>query len=165
MISYKRESTYGRDRLENDDENNPILFPKQIKFSVHLINIVYNEIKSNKGTLKLPIKVIRKIENKSLEMGITSADLITKIIQGELVINRDGSLENPCLNIEETIENPHPEVVKKWEKDLNKLAFKERNQIDDFAEDLAEEVKNTVVDVKKVIKQCFIKSFFRSMVK
>ena len=125
--------------------------------------IVFGEQKKKKGTIKLPIKVIREIENKSLEIGISSADLITKIMTGELIINSDGSLENQTIETEDIIENPHPETLKKWEKDLNKLAFQERNKIDDFAEDLAEEVKNAVTDVKKVIKKCFIKSFLEPL--
>ena len=125
--------------------------------------IIFGEQKRKKGTIKLPIKVIREIENKSLEMGMSSADLITKIIKGELLINVDGSLENQIIEPEEIIENPHPEILKKWEKDLDKLVFQERNKIDEFAEDLAEEVKDTVTDVKKVIKKCFIKSFLEPL--
>ena len=125
--------------------------------------IVFGEQKRKKGTIKLPIKVIREIETKSLEIGISSADLITKIITGELIINSDGSLENQLIETEDIIENLEPEILKKWEKDLNKLAFQERNKIDDFAEDLAEEVKNAVTDVKKVIKKCFIKSFLEPL--
>ncbi len=124
--------------------------------------IVFGDQIRKKGTIKLPIQVIKEIENKSLEIGLSSADLITKIITGELLINSDGSLEKRIVEKEEIIENPHPDIVKLWEKDLNKLAFQERNKIDDFAEDLAEEVKNTVTDVKKVIKKCFIRSFFDS---
>lgn len=125
--------------------------------------IVFGEFNRKKGTIKLPIKVIRDIENKSLEIGISSADLITKVIRGELIINSDGSVETQIVEKEDMIENPHPEILKKWEKDLDQLAFYERNKIDDFAEDLAEEVKNTVTDVKKVIKECFIKSFLEPM--
>ena len=128
--------------------------------------VVFGEIRRKKGTIKLPIKVIREIENKSLEIGVTSADLITKIMQGELSINSDGSVEKPSIETEEIIEKPNADAIKKWEKDLDQLAFYERNKIDDFAEDLAEEVTNTVTDIRKVIKKCFIKSFlkpFRSM--
>ena len=109
--------------------------------------IVFGELRRKKGTIKLPIKIIREIENKSLEIGISSADLITKILTGELVVNSDGSVETQIKEHEEVIENPQPEILKKWEKDLDKLAFQERNKIDDFAEDLAEEFNNTVTDV------------------
>lgn len=53
---------------------------------------------------------------------------------------------------DEIVENPSPESIKRWEKDLNQLAFQERNRLDDFTEELAEELKNTVLDLKQVIK-------------
>ncbi|WP_373479045.1 hypothetical protein [Geminocystis sp.] len=124
--------------------------------------IIFGEQNLKKGTLKLPIQVIREIEVKAIENGMTAGDLITKIIAGELIINSDGSTETKFKERLEILENPSTEMLNNWEKDLNKLAFQERNKVDDFAEDLAEEVKNTVIDFKTVIKKCFIKFFFAS---
>jgi len=122
--------------------------------------IVFGIGKRKKGTLRLPVKVIQEIENKALENGMSSGELITKMMQGELIIDSDGKIEKIAEEKEETIENPSPETIKRWEKDLNKLAFQERNKLDDFTEELADELRNTVIDLKKVIKKCFLKSFF-----
>ncbi len=122
--------------------------------------IIFGIDKRKKGTLRLPVKVIQEIENKALENGMSSGELITKMMQGELIIDRDGKIEKIAEEKEEIIENPSPETIKRWEKDLNKLAFQERNKLDDFTEELADELRNTVIDLKKVIKKCFLKSFF-----
>ncbi|BAQ66045.1 hypothetical protein [Geminocystis sp. NIES-3709] len=122
--------------------------------------IVFGEQNLKKGTLKLPVKVIAEIEVKALENGMSPGDLITKIISGELTISHNGCVETKLAENQENVENLSADIVKKWQKDLKKLAFQERTIIDDFAEDLAEEVKNTVTDFKQVIKKCFIKSFF-----
>ncbi|AFZ52920.1 hypothetical protein CSQ80_06480 [Cyanobacterium aponinum IPPAS B-1201] len=121
--------------------------------------IVFGINKRTKGTLRLPVKVIQEIENKALESGMSTGELITKIIQGELTINSDGTMEKMIKEKDEIVENPSPESIKRWEKDLNQLAFQERNRLDDFTEELAEELKNTVLDLKQVIKKCFMKSF------
>ncbi len=125
--------------------------------------VVFGEKQITKGTIKLPINLITKIENKSWEIGISSADLISKIIEGELLINSDGSIENHLVETEEITHNPSTEVLERWEKDLDKLVLSDRNKIDDFAEDLAEEVKNTVTDFQEVIKKRFIKSFLEPL--
>lgn len=122
--------------------------------------IVFGEQSLKKGILKLPIKVITQIEFKALENGMSAGDLITKMMSGELTINYDGCVETRVIDNENFRENPTQEMINKWEKDLQKLAFQERSIVDEFAEDLAEEVKNTVTDFKKVIKKCFLKSFF-----
>lgn len=124
-------------------------------------NIVFGEQTLKKGSLKLPIQVIREIEVKALENNISVGDFISKIITGEITINNDGSIETKLSQKSEILENPSTEMVNRWEKDLNKLAFQDRNKVDDFAEDLAEEIKNTVTDLKMVIKKCFIKSFLQ----
>lgn len=113
-----------------------------------------------KGTLKLPMKVITEIERKALENGISAGDLISKMMTGELTINYDGCVETRVIDNENYRENPTPEMINQWETDLQKLVFQERSIVDEFVEDLAEEVKNTVTDLKKVIKKCFFKSFF-----
>ncbi len=127
--------------------------------------IIYGELKIKKGNLKLPIKLLREIENKALENGLSVSDLITKVFQGDILINADGNLEkNPPEN-NQLISNPSPEMIKRWEKDLEKLAFQERNKIDEFADELAEELKNTVIDLKLAIKECFVKSFLQPFFK
>lgn len=126
--------------------------------------IVFGEQSLKKGTLKLPIKVITQIEFKALENGMSAGDLITKMMAGELTINYDGGVETKVIDNENYRENPTSEMINQWEKDLQKLAFQERSIVDEFAEDLAEEVKNTVTDFKNVIKKCFLKSFFRGVV-
>lgn len=125
--------------------------------------IVFGEKNIKKGTLRLPIKVIREIESKALENGLSAGDLITKVINGELIINQDGGVETKLNEPSEIIENPSVESLNKWQKDLSKLAFQERTIVDDFAEELAEEIKNTVTDFRKVIKKCFIKSFLQPL--
>ncbi|BAQ63059.1 hypothetical protein GM3708_3465 [Geminocystis sp. NIES-3708] len=124
-------------------------------------NIVFGEQTFKKGSLKLPIQVIREIEVKASEYNISVGDFISKIITGEITINDDGSVETKLYQKSEMLENPSTEMVNRWEKDLNKLAFQDRNKVDDFAEDLADEIKNTVTDLKMVIKKCFIKSFLQ----
>lgn len=124
-------------------------------------NIVFGEQVFKKGSLKLPIQIIREIEVKALENNISVGDFISKIITGEMTIHNDGTIETKLNQKLEMLENPTTEMVNRWEKDLNKLAFQERSKVDDFAEDLAEEVKNTVTDLKMVIKKCFIKSFLQ----
>jgi hypothetical protein len=123
--------------------------------------IVFGENILKKGSLKLPIQIIREIEVKASENGISAGDFISKIITGEMTIHHDGSIETKFNQKLEILENPSTEMINRWEKDLNKLAFQERNKVDDFAEDLAEEVKNTVTDLKMAIKKCFIKSFLQ----
>lgn len=123
--------------------------------------IVFGENILKKGSLKLPIQIIREIEVKASENGISAGDFISKIITGEMTIHHDGSVETKFNQKLEILENPSNEMVNRWEKDLNKLAFQDRNKVDDFAEDLAEEVKNTVTDLKMAIKKCFIKSFLQ----
>jgi len=122
--------------------------------------IVFGIDKRKKGTLRLPVKIIQEIENKALENGMSTGELITKMMQGELIIDSDGRMEKINREKEEIIENPSPEIIKRWEKDLNKLAFQERNKLDEFTEELTEELRNTVLDLKEVIKKCFFKSFF-----
>lgn len=124
-------------------------------------NIIFGTETLKKGSLKLPIKIIREIEIKALENNISVGDFLSKVMKGEININEDGSIERKYDNKLEILENPTIEMINTWEKDLNKLAFQERDKIDDFAEDLAEEVKNTVTDLKLIIKKCFIKSFLQ----
>lgn len=124
--------------------------------------IVFGTEKRKKGTLRLPLKIIQEIENKALENGMTTGELITKMMQGELIIDSDGRIEKINQEKEEIVENPSPEIIKRWEKDLHQLAFQERNKLDEFTEELAEELRNTVIDLKKVIKKCFFRSFFSS---
>lgn len=124
--------------------------------------IVFGTEKRRKGTLKLPIKIIQEIENKALENGMSTGELITKMMQGELIIDSEGRIEKINQEKEETVETPSPEIIKRWEKDLNKLAFQERSKLDEFTDELAEELKNTVLDLKEVIRKCFLKSFFSS---
>ena len=85
--------------------------------------IVFGTEKRKKGTLRLPVKVIQEIENKALENGMSTGELITKMMQGELIIDSDGRMEKITQEKEEIIENPSPEIIKRWEKDLNQLAF------------------------------------------
>ena len=125
--------------------------------------IVFGEVKVTKGSLKLPINILREIESKSLEQGLSPEDLISKIFQGEITINCDGSVEKKLKQSSEIVEAPAPELIKKWEKDLHKLAFEERTRVDEFTEDLASELKNTVTDIKLVIKRSFIKSFLQPL--
>ncbi|MBL1208194.1 hypothetical protein [Geminocystis sp. GBBB08] len=123
--------------------------------------IVFGENLLKKSSLKLPIKVIREIEIKALENGISAGEFLSKILDGEITINQDGSVETQFKQRLEILESPSSEMINRWEKDLKKLAFQERSKVDDFAEDLAEEVKNTVTDLKIIIKKCFIKSFLQ----
>ncbi|WP_431706303.1 hypothetical protein [Geminocystis sp. CENA526] len=121
--------------------------------------IVFGEQTFKKGSLKLPIKVISQIEIKALENGMSAGDFITKMMEGEVTINYDGSVETRVKENEDYQENISPEMINKWEKDLQKLAFQERSIVDEFAEDLAEEIKNTVTDFREVIKKCFLHTF------
>jgi len=123
--------------------------------------VVYGEIKRKNVELKLPLKIFREIESKALENGLSTSELIIKVFQGEIAINSDGSIENNYQENQEQVENPSPEIIRKWEKDLDKLAFQERSKVDDFAEELAEELKNTVTDFKLIIKQYFCQSFLQ----
>lgn len=112
----------------------------------------------NKRNLKLPLEIIEEIERKALENQMSAEEFISKIITGDLRISIDGNVENKEED-RELIEYPTKENFKKWEKDLDKLAFDERNKLDEFTEELAEELKNTVTDLKQVIKKCFIEFF------
>lgn len=125
--------------------------------------IIYGEIRRKQGHLKLPIKILREIENKALENGLSASELISKIFQGQILINSDGSMENNLNDNQDVVQNLSPKIIEKWEKDLDKLAFKERNKIDDFVEELAEELQNTVTDLKLVIKKHFLKSFLQPL--
>lgn len=121
--------------------------------------VVYGEDTNEKGTIKLPIQVLQEIETKALENGVSVGELITKVFQGKLSINQDGSMETSVILGEEITEKVDSQLIENWQKDLHKITKNEPNKIDDFAENLAEEVKNTVTDIKSVIKKCFIKSF------
>jgi len=123
--------------------------------------IVFGNKTSKIGSLKLPIKVISEIEVKALENGMSPRDLITKIISGEITINHDGNVETKFTHDEDYLDFPTAEMLNKWQKDLQQLAFQERSIVDDFAEDVAEEVQNTATDLRSIIKKCFIKSFLQ----
>jgi len=123
--------------------------------------IVYGEDFKEKGTIKLPIEVVQEIEIKAMENGVSVGELISKIFQGKLSINQDGTMENTVIQGEEIIEKVDSQLIENWQKDLHKMTESEPNKIDDFAENLAEEIKNTVIDIKFVIKKCFVKSFLK----
>lgn len=122
--------------------------------------VIYGEKYPEKGTLKLPLTILEDIENKALENGISVGELLTKVFKGELIIHQDGELEYSSTKEEEKIEQISPQNIEKWQEDLQNISLQEDNKIDDFAEELAEKIKNTVVDFKTVIKKCFINSFF-----
>ncbi|MGY6530412.1 MAG: hypothetical protein ACXITR_10835 [Cyanobacterium sp.] len=123
--------------------------------------IVYGEKNPEKGTLKLSIKILEDIEGKALENGMSVDELLTKVFSGEVTINNDGSIEQE-IKEEEKIEKIHPQIMEKWEEDLEKISLK-KDTIDSFAEDLAEEIDNTVKDFKSVIKKCFFRTFLQPL--
>ncbi|WP_242412010.1 hypothetical protein A5482_006315 [Cyanobacterium sp. IPPAS B-1200] len=123
--------------------------------------IIYGDNTPEKGTLKLPLSILEEIEGKALENGMSVGELLTKVIRGEVTINNDGSIYSP-LKEEEKIEKIHPQIMEKWEEDLENISLKE-DKIDHFAEDLAEEIDNTAKDFKSVIKKCFFRAFLQPL--
>lgn len=126
--------------------------------------VIYGDKSPEKGTLKLPVTVLENIENKAMENGISVGDLLTKIFQGELTVSRDGVIEKTFIKEEDNVEKISSHMMEKWQKDLEIISHQEDNKIDDFAEELAEKIRNTVVDFKSVIKKCFIQSFLTKSV-
>lgn len=124
--------------------------------------IVFGEPINKRITIKLPNNIIREIENKAIENKISTGELIIKIFQGEIIINSDGTMEKIVNYDEEKIEDINKENWQKWQKDLTIISSNEGNKLDQFAEELAEEVKHTVTDFREAIKKCFIKSFLES---
>ncbi len=140
------------------------IYPAHKITAMRVLQIVKGEKSQIKGTLKLPLKLLEEIEYKALENGISPVELVTKMIHGELAISEDGEIETQLENNPNQVETPPVEVIRRWEEDLDELVSQERSKIDEFAEELAEEVKHTVRDLKLVIKECFIKSFFSQFV-
>lgn len=126
--------------------------------------VIYGEKNPEKGTLKLPLNVLEDIEKKALENGISVGELLAKVFRGELIIDQHGNLEYSRDEEEEKIEKIPPQTIQKWQEDLQNISLQEDNKIDDFAEELAEKIKNTVFDFKSVIKKCFINSFLVQVV-
>ncbi|MBF2055679.1 MAG: hypothetical protein IGQ45_00360 [Cyanobacterium sp. T60_A2020_053] len=124
--------------------------------------IIFGEPSNKRVTLKLPNNIVRDIENKAIENKLSTGELIAKIFQGEIIINSDGTMEKIVNCNEENIEDINKESLQKWQKDLTIINNNEGNKLDQFAEELAEEVKHTVTDFREVIKKCFIKSFLQS---
>jgi hypothetical protein len=135
------------------------IYPAHKITATRITQVVRGEEYKRKGTLKLPIKLLEEIEYKALENGISPVELVTKMIHGELIISESGEIETQLEDNPNQVETPPAEVMRRWEEDLDKLAYQERTRIDEFAEELAEEVRHAVRDLKLVIKECFIKSF------
>ena len=140
------------------------IYPAHKITAARIKQIVRGGQNQRKGTLKLPIKVLEEIEYKALESGISPVELVTKMIHGELVISEDGEIETQLEDNPNKVETPPVEVMQRWEEDLDNLVSQERSKIDEFAEELAEEVRHTVRDLKLVIKECFIKSFLSQFI-
>ncbi len=92
------------------------LYPPHKITAKRIEKVVKNVQKRKIGTLKLPIKIIEEIEYKALEYGISSGELVTKMIQGELSFSEEKTRDN-SLN---SYENKR-EIIRKWEEDLQQL--------------------------------------------
>jgi hypothetical protein len=92
------------------------LYPPHKITAQKIEKVVKNERNRKIGTLKLPIKIIEEIEYKALEYGISSGELVAKMIQGELSFSEDKTRDNSLNNDENK-----REIIKKWEEDLQKL--------------------------------------------
>ncbi|MBE9223074.1 hypothetical protein IQ215_10240 [Cyanobacterium stanieri LEGE 03274] len=124
--------------------------------------MIYGEKYAEKGTLKLPLKVLEEIEIKAIENGVSVEKLLIQVFRGEVTINKDGGMNNKDQE-EENIEKINPQVMEKWQEDLKTISLNEDNEIDNFADSLAEEISNTVSDFKSIIKKCFFKTFLQPL--
>ncbi len=108
-------------------------------------NIVKREAKPKKVNLRLPIMLVEEIESKAINNGMTVEELITKVFEGKLVVNRDGTVEKVEEGGEEIIESPGEEMLNRWQKDLEQLV-KTRE-----IEEMVAQLKHSIEDMRQVV--------------
>ncbi|HIK38070.1 MAG TPA: hypothetical protein IGQ44_08775 [Geminocystis sp. M7585_C2015_104] len=102
--------------------------------------IVNGGKKPKEISVKLPVMLVEDIESKAMQNGMTLIELITKVFQGKLVINKDGTVEKNEERREEIIECPGEDMVKRWQEDLEKLV--KTKEIEEMVWQLGHSIKD-----------------------